>query len=221
MYYLYASVSFYFALAVISICGVVYSAPLFNTDDAGIVDQGQCQIELDQAFYKQQQRAAHLTPACQLIHGVELALPVAYEDDLQQYAIAAKVPFLQTDYFAIAASVEWQPKQTDQERQWRFNIPLSWYASERWQFDVNIGQQRFADGHENTWAVASHYQFNALHQLSLEFFQNESQHRQSQLLYQYQAIPEKVALFTSFGVPIQNSHDSAWLGVGLSWLMAK
>lgn len=220
MHNLYLAVSFYMVLALLILSGHAAQAlPLLNTDDAEIVAAGHCQIELGQNFHRDQESTAGLIPACNLFNQFELALPLFVDNDEQHYAIQVKKTIFSLEQFpmAIAGSVQWQPRQQDQAQNWDFNLPVSIYALEGFQFDANIGLHHEAHDQDLIWGLASTYEINAIHQVSLEFFKADPGKKRAQAVYHYQVLPDQLALYASYGQPLQ-SDDKPWVGMGLSWV---
>ncbi|MDQ8935745.1 hypothetical protein [Acinetobacter rudis] len=222
MHYLYLTVSFYAILLLIVLFGqTVRAAPLMKTDDAGIVDPGHCQVELDQVVSDSQISQVNLTPACNFAN-VEFGLPLSWDDGEQRYALQAKKTLFQAERVpvALAASLTWQPKQQHEKDHVHLNIPVSYYLNDHVQIDANLGMYRQDHDNETTWAVASTYSFADVHGVSLEFFKLDSDKTSSQVVYHYHVIPDQVSLFASYGHAL-NSSDKSWAGLGISWAMAR
>lgn len=222
MHYLYLTVSFYATLIVVVLFGqALHAAPLLKTDDAGIVDPGHCQIELDQSIQDSQISQVNLTPACNIAN-IEFGLPLSWDDGEQRYALQAKKTLFQVQSIpvAVAASVSWQPKQQHEKDLLQLNIPVSYYLNDHFQFDANIGVDHQDHHRDTTWGVASTYSFADVHGVSLEFFKTDAEKTRSQLVYHYQVIPDQVTLFASYGQAL-NSSDQSWMGLGLSWVTAR
>ncbi|EPF73820.1 hypothetical protein [Acinetobacter rudis] len=222
MHYLYLTVSFYATLLFVVLFGqALHAAPLLQTDDAGIVDPGHCQIELDQKISDSQISQVNLTPACNIAN-IEIGLPLSWDDGEQRYALQAKKTLFQAERIpvALAASLTWQPKQQNEKDQVQLNIPVSYYHNDHLQIDANLGVDRQDHNNDMTWAVASTYSFADVHGVSLEFFKTEAEKTRSQVVYHYHVIPDQVSLFASYGHSL-NSSDQSWAGLGLSWVTAR
>lgn len=222
MHYLYLTVSFYTALIMLVLFGHnAQAAPLLSTDDAEIVASGHCQIELDQKISRQKNIQASVTPACNFAN-IEFGLPLSVDDGEQRYALQAKKQIFQGEKLpvAVAASLTWQPKQQQEDDLIQLNIPASFTLNDQVQIDANVGLDHQDHHAEMTWAIASTYSFKEVHGVSLEFFKTEDERTRSQLVYQYQVIPDQVTLFASYGQSLHSSEQS-WLGMGLSWVTAR
>lgn len=222
MHYLYLTVSFYATLLFVVLFGqALHAAPLLQTDDAGIVDPGHCQIELDQKISDSQISQVNLTPACNIAN-IEIGLPLSWDDGEQRYAFQAKKTLFQAERIpvALAVSLTWQPKQQNEKDQVQLNIPVSYYHNDHLQIDANLGVDRQDHNNDMTWAVASTYSFADVHGVSLEFFKTEAEKTRSQVVYHYHVIPDQVSLFASYGHSL-NSSDQSWAGLGLSWVNAR
>ena len=220
MPYIFFTASFYVSLLFLAVFGQkTWAAPLLITDDAGIVDVNQCQIELSHNS-RNNSSNIELTPACNLFNQLEFSVPLSSEDGLNSYAFQIKKPLIMHDYFAVAASVQYQPKQNETLEQWQFNVPLSLYLAESLQLDVNMGWTQSDHHLDKMWSLAPTYNFNELNKLSLEFYKSDSDSVTStQLVYHYQIVPEKLSIYTSYGQTLQSKPPS-WVGIGLSWASA-
>lgn len=220
MHYIYATVSFYMMLILLVLSGqAVQAMPLLTTDDAEIVDAKHCQIELDQRFHQDQHSEVNLTPACNVLNLFELGVPLSWDDGEQRYAIQVKKKLYASERFpmAIAGSVQWQPSHQQQAQNWDFNLPVSIYAVEGFQFDLNVGLHREEKDRNVTWGVASTYEINPINQLSLEVFKTDPGKTRTQAVYHYHVLPETLSLYAAYAHPLQ-SDDQSWMGVGMSWV---
>ena len=219
MNYIYITASFYMMLVLTMLAGQkVYALPLMNTDDAGIVERGHCQIELDQRHYDDQSSEVNLGPACNVLN-FELGLPLAWDDGDSSYAIQVKKELFVSEALpvAVAGSVQWQPRQNNEAENWELNLPVTITAIDKFQFDLNVGMTREDHHNEMTWGVASTYDLHDKHQISLEFFKLEPSRARTQAVYHYHVVPDNLSLYAAYGHPLQ-SDDQSWFGVGLSWV---
>jgi hypothetical protein len=220
MPYILFTASFYLSLIFLAIFGQkTWALPLLNTDDAGIVSEHQCQIEFAHVLQNQSDSIA-LTPACHVFNQFEFSVPLVWEDGLNSYAFQIKKPLIVQDYFHIAASLLYQPKQDDNFEQWQLNVPLSLYLVEGLQLDVNLGWTQSHHHLDQMWSLASTYDFDELNKLSLEFYRSDLDSSTStQLVYHHQVIPEKLSIYLSYGQTLESKAPS-WAGIGLSWSSA-
>ncbi|TCM66497.1 hypothetical protein EC844_11397 [Acinetobacter calcoaceticus] len=221
MNYIYITASFYLMLLLLVMVGQsVQALPLLNTDDAQIVDPQHCQLEIGQQFYQGQHTELAVTPACNIMGAFELGIPLSVDAGQSSYAVQVKKTlFSAEDRFAIAASAHWQPNQQHHGQGWQFNLPLTVSAIAGWQFDANLGFNHESKEDETTWGVASSYEFNPSHQMSMELFKNQPGRPRAQAVYHYNVVPDNLSLHAAYGYPLK-SEDKPWVGVGMSWVMA-
>lgn len=217
----FITLAFYLILLIsVVFAHTLHAAPLIYTDDAGILDANQCQLELDQRQQRHAATSVNLTPACNLGASLEWSLPLSWEDGQSSYAIQAKKTWLELENIAVqlGSSVQWQPSQREQAQQWQVVLPLSYQPTEKWYVDSNLGWQRKQQQqHEMTWGVISHYHFNPVNHFSVEVFKAEESLIQAQAIYEYQVIPDQISWFASYGQSL-GSSAMPWLGLGLSWV---
>ena len=191
-----------------------WALPLLTTDDAGIVTAQHCQMELSYKLHNQASHTALVSPACNLLDQAELSLSLNSDQGERSYAIQLKRPLFIDKDFSVAASVQFE--QGD-EGNWHFNIPSSFYLSDQWQIDANIGYNQLNHHSDQIIAVASTYSLNSLNQFSVELSKTNSEDNViAQLLYHYHIVPEKLSLYTAYGQSL-TADPPVWMGFGLSW----
>ncbi|WP_445116024.1 hypothetical protein [Acinetobacter sp. WZC-1] len=209
---------FYAVLLFLTFSGcMAYALPLMNTDDAGIVEDKHCQLELHQVYQKKAQQVL-FSPACN-IGTVEVSVPLAYDDGSQSYAFQLKRPFYDNGHVGVAGSVFYQPVQSDRPDEWQFNLPVSVYDIHGVQVDANLGLKHLHDDDQVTWALAGTLPLSAAHHFSLEVYKTAPGHTAVQSVLHIQVIPEKLNLYAAYGRELQ-ADTSSWVGMGLSWTTA-
>ncbi|HLR16544.1 MAG TPA: hypothetical protein VK099_01595 [Alcanivoracaceae bacterium] len=177
------------------------ASPSMETDDAGIVDHGSCQIEA-WGKYGRGYQGTWLMPACSPINGLELALAGIYEahtDEAhaQGYELEAKQVLLQNlaGFIDVSLSVHFEHLRQAgaNEQEWHLNLPVSaYFLNERLNWHNNVGAYHDDAEHRShfKWGTGLEYVLSHRVELFSEVFGNSQERPFYQLGAGYWLVPE-------------------------------
>ena len=198
-------------------------------DDAGIVDQGTCQLEA-WADTRRHSEGYWLMPACNIGGNLELSLGGGFQhekhaDHGKTISVQAKTVVIEglAEHLDVAVSVGYDFHRIDgnAEREWTLNVPVTMaLGSEQLLWHNNIGTV-FEQEDEHwllTWGTGLEYAATERVSLYAEIFGESGARPFYQLATGYWWFPEQLQVTFGFADSLEGSRDERWLTLGLNWV---